>query len=79
MTKPIPIEITHASDSRISDEASLLARLKSAANDEGTIQARDMLRIAPHHRQDLHTTMSMGAAFLALTGREMTEEEATRE
>lgn len=44
--------------------------LSAAANDEGTIQAADMLEIAPHHRPELHTTMSVSRAFEAITGEE---------
>lgn len=52
------------------EEIALAERLLEAANDEGTIQAGDMLRLAPHHRPELHTTMSVSAAFRALTGKE---------
>lgn len=51
------------------DEIALEARLSAAANEEGTIQAADMLEIAPHHRPELHTTMSVSRAFFALTGK----------
>lgn len=51
------------------EEIKLAARLSKAANDEGTIQADKMLKIAPHHRPELHTTMSISAAFKALTGK----------
>ena len=52
------------------EEIALEAKLSAAANEEGTIQAGDMLRLAPHHRPELHTTMSVAAAFAALTGKE---------
>jgi hypothetical protein len=52
-----------------SDEIRLATRLLDAANDEGMIQAGDMLRIAPHSRPELHTTMSVAGAFRALTGK----------
>lgn len=45
------------------------AALSQAANEEGTIQAGDMLRLAPHHRPELHTTMSVSRAFQAITGK----------
>lgn len=48
-------------------ETALEAKFSKAANDEGTIQAGDMLRIAPSHLPELHTTMSVSAAFEALT------------
>ncbi len=51
------------------DEIALEALLSAAANEEGTIQAADMLEIAPHHRPELHTTMSVSRAFFALTGK----------
>lgn len=44
-------------------------KLLRHANDEGTIQAGAMLDIAPHNRPELHTTMSVGRAFEALTGK----------
>jgi hypothetical protein len=44
-------------------------RLLAAADDEGTIQAGDMLGLAPHDRPELHTTMSVARAFYALTGK----------
>lgn len=50
------------------NEIALEAKLSEAANEEGTIQAGDMLRLAPHHRPELHTTMSVSAAFEAITG-----------
>lgn len=43
--------------------------LSNAANEEGTIQAADMLRLAPHHRPELHTTMSVSRAFESITGK----------
>lgn len=52
------------------EEIALEAKLSKAANEEGTIQAADMLRLAPHHRPELHTTMSVGRAFTAITGKE---------
>lgn len=51
-------------------EIKLEARLSKVANEEGTIQAHDMLKIAPHNRPELHTTMSVSRAFTALTGKE---------
>ena len=51
-------------------ELALESRLSEAADDEGTIQAGDMLRLAPHERPELHTTMSVGAAFAAITGKQ---------
>jgi len=52
------------------EEIALEAKLSEAANEEGTIQAGDMLRLAPHHRPELHTTMSASAAFTAITGKD---------
>lgn len=52
------------------EEIALEAKLSEAANEEGTIQAGDMLRVAPHERPELHTTMSVSRAFTALTGKE---------
>lgn len=54
------------------EEIELEARLSEAANEEGTIQAGDMLRLAPG-RPELHTTMSVSAAFTALTALRLTE------
>lgn len=51
------------------EEIALEAKLSEAANEEGTIQAGDMLRLAPHHRPELHTTMSVSRAFEAITGK----------
>lgn len=51
------------------DEIELERLLVEAANEEGTIQAGDMLRLAPHHRPELHTTMSISRAFEAITGK----------
>jgi hypothetical protein len=51
------------------NEIELERLLSKAANEEGTIQAGDMLRLAPHHRPELHTTMSIGRAFEAITGK----------
>jgi hypothetical protein len=48
-------------------EIALEAKLSEAANEEGTVQAGDMQRIAPHNRPELHTTMSLSAAFAAIT------------
>jgi hypothetical protein len=56
------------------EEIELEAKLSAAANDEGTIQASDMLRLAPHHRPELHTTMSVSAAFSAITGKDYDED-----
>lgn len=50
-------------------EIDLEARLSKAANEEGTIQAADMLAIAPHNRPELHTTMSVMRAFEAIAGK----------
>ena len=47
------------------EELAIERRLSEAANEEGTIQAVDMLRLAPHHRPELHTTMSVASAFAA--------------
>lgn len=51
------------------EEIALEFRLSSASNEEGTIQADKMLEIAPHERPELHTTMSVSAAFEAITGK----------
>ncbi len=51
------------------EEIALEAKLSEAANEEGTIQAGDMQRLAPHHRPELHTTMSVSRAFEAITGK----------
>lgn len=51
------------------EEIALEKKLSKAANEEGTIQAGDMLRLAPHHRPELHTTMSVSAAFEEITGK----------
>lgn len=51
------------------EEIELEATLSRAANEEGTIQAGAMQRIAPHNRPELHTTMSVPRAFEALTGK----------
>lgn len=51
------------------EEIALEAKLSAAANEEGTIQAGEMLAIAPHNRPELHTTMSVSRAFEALTGK----------
>jgi hypothetical protein len=56
-------------DKYTAEEIALEARLSEAANHEVTIQAADMLRIAPRHRPELHTTMSVSAAFEAITGK----------
>jgi hypothetical protein len=61
---------TMKTDQYTADQIALEARLSESANDEGTIQAADMLRIAPHHRPELHTVMSVSAAFEAITGKE---------
>lgn len=50
-------------------EIALQKKLSKAANEEGTIQASAMHRLAPHHRPELHATMSVAAAFRALTGK----------
>lgn len=47
------------------DDEDLVRRLSEAANDEGTIQAGDMLEFT--HEPTLHTTMSVRAAFSAIT------------
>lgn len=52
------------------EEIKLATKLSDAATEEGTIQAHDMLKIAPHNRPDLHTTMSVKMAFGSLTGKE---------
>jgi hypothetical protein len=51
-------------------EIELEKKLSEAADEGGTIQARDMLHLAPHECPELHTTMSVGVAFTALTGKE---------
>lgn len=51
------------------EDIALEKRLAAVANEEGTIQAYDMLQIAPHSAPQLHTTMSVKAAFTALTGK----------
>lgn len=51
------------------EEIALEAKLSAAANEEGTIQAGDILALAPHHRPELHTTISVSRAFEALTGK----------
>lgn len=51
------------------EELELEAVLAEAANEEGTIQACDMQRIAPHNRPELHTTMHVSRAFEELTGK----------
>lgn len=51
------------------EEIALEAALSAASNEEGTIQAGDMLRLAPHERPELHTTMSVSRAFTAITGK----------
>ena len=51
------------------EEIALEAKLSEAANEESTIQAADMLRLAPHERPELHTTMSVSSAFEAITGK----------
>lgn len=52
-----------------SEEIAIEAKLSEAANEEGTIQADAMLRLAPHDRPELHTTMSVSRAFEAITGK----------
>lgn len=56
-------------------EQRLIKRLWKAADDEGIIQAWDMLKIAPHERPELHTTMSVVVAFKALTGKVYLDED----
>lgn len=56
-------------DHYTSEDIALEKRLASVANEEGTIQAYDMLKIAPHSAPQLHTTMNIKAAFTALTGK----------
>lgn len=50
------------------EEKALEAKLSEAANEEGTIQAGDMLQFT--NEPTLHTTMSVARAFTALTGKE---------
>lgn len=50
-------------------EIALQKKLEAAADSEGTIQAYPMLRLAPHHRPELHTTMSVRNAFEGITGK----------
>ena len=51
------------------EEIKLEAALSAAANEEGTIQAWAMQKIAPHHRPELHATMSVSRAFEEITGK----------
>ena len=51
------------------EEIAIEAKLNAAADEGGTIQAADMLAIAPHNRPELHTTMSVSRAFEAITGK----------
>ena len=48
-------------------EIKLEAKLSKAANEEGTIQAGDMLQFT--NRPEQHTTMSVARAFAAITGK----------
>lgn len=48
-------------------EIKLEAKLSKAANEEGTIQAGDMLQFTS--RPELHTTTNVKRAFEALTGK----------
>lgn len=49
-------------------EKALEAKLSKVADEEGTIQAGDMLQFTTE--PTLHTTMSVARAFTALTGKE---------
>lgn len=49
------------------EEIKLESALSAAANEEGTIQAADMLKFTSIAR--LHTTMSVANAFFMLTGK----------
>lgn len=49
------------------EELSLEAKLSAVANEEGTIQAGDMLQFT--NEPTLHTTTSVSRAFEALTGK----------
>lgn len=49
------------------EEIALEASLSAVANEEGTIQAGDMLQFTSD--PTLHTTMSVARAFNALTGK----------
>jgi hypothetical protein len=49
------------------EEISLEAKLCEVANEEGTIQAGDMLQFT--NVPTLHTTMSVSRAFGAITGK----------
>lgn len=51
------------------EEIAIESKLSAAANEEGTIQAGEMLSLAPQNRPELHTTMSVSAAFEAITGK----------
>lgn len=51
------------------EEIELEATLSASADEGGTIQAGEMLKIAPRSRPELHTTMSVSRAFEALTGK----------
>lgn len=50
-------------------EIELESILSAAANEEGTIQAGEMQKIAPHNRPELHTTISVSRAFESITGK----------
>lgn len=50
------------------EELAVHARLSKAANEEGTIQARDILAFTS--RPEMHTTTSVARAFTELTGKE---------
>jgi len=49
------------------EEIALEAALSGAANEEGTIQAADMMQFT--NEPTLHITMSVSRAFSALTGK----------
>lgn len=61
-----------------SKEIAIGKRLLAAANEEGTIQAAEMLRLSLllglMHRPELHSTTSVGVAFKAITGKEFDSE-----
>lgn len=50
-----------------SEDLALEAKLSAAANEEGTIQAGDMLQFTSE--PTMHTTTSVARAFTALTGK----------
>lgn len=61
-----------------SKEIAIGKRLFAASNEEGTIQAAEMLRLSLllglMHRPEIHTTMCVQTAFEAITGKEFDSE-----